>query len=70
MRCETVMAEDLCVVVSNGSYGIDAKEKGLFKNPLGRIRCAVCPRCGYTEMYIDDPENIRALMEKRKEQWK
>ena len=64
------MAEDLCVVTSNNNWGIVAKEDGWFKKQLGSIRCAVCPQCGYTEMYIDDPEDIKGLMEKRKEQWK
>ena len=41
------MVENLEVMVSNGGYGIDVREKGMFKNAIGKIKCAVCPECGY-----------------------
>ena len=66
LRCEAAMVEDLEVMVTNGGYGIVAKEKGMFKNSLGKIKCAVCPECGYTETYIDDPQSIKNLIEKNK----
>ena len=34
---------------------------------MGKIKCAVCPECGYTETYIDSPENIKKLADKNKE---
>ena len=52
LRCENEMVENLEVMVSNGGYGIDVREKGMFKNAIGKIKCAVCPECGYTENYI------------------
>jgi predicted nucleic-acid-binding Zn-ribbon protein len=61
LRCEAEMIENLEVMVTNGGYGIDVREKGLFKTSLGRIKCAVCPECGYTETYIDDTEKIKNL---------
>ena len=67
LRCEAAMVEDLNVMVTNAGYGIEVREKGFFKGALGKIRCAVCPECGYTEMYIDEPENIKRLAEKRKQ---
>ena len=60
------MVEDLNVSVTNGGYGIDVREKGIFKGSLGKIKCAVCPDCGYTETYIDNTENIKKLAEKNK----
>ena len=66
LRCETTMVEDLTVMVTNGGYGVEVREKGMFKASLGQIKCAVCPECGYTETYIDNPENIRKLAEKDK----
>ncbi len=66
LRCDTVMVEDLAVMVTNGGYGVDVREKGMFKSSLGKIKCAVCPECGYTETYIDSPENIKKLTEKNK----
>lgn len=61
LRCETEMVENLTVMVTNGGYGIDVREKGMFKGFLGKIKCAVCPQCGYIETYIDDTGKIRKL---------
>ena len=55
------MVDDLTVMVSNGAYGIDVREKGMFKNALAKIKCAVCPECGYTETYVDDTEKIKKI---------
>ena len=65
LRCEVEMIEDLTVMVTSGGYGIDVREKGMFKRSLGKIKCAVCPECGYTETYIDDTENIKKLIDKK-----
>ena len=59
------MTEDLTVMVTNGGYGIDVREKGMFKGSLGKIKCAVCPECGYTETYLDDTASIKKLIEKK-----
>ena len=63
LRCETEMVEDLSVAVSYGGYGIDVRKNGIFKTPLEKIRCAVCPECGYTEMYVEATESIRKLID-------
>ena len=65
LRCETTMVEDLNVMVTNGGYGIDVRQKGMFKGSLGKIKCAVCPECGYTETYIDDTEDIKKIIQKK-----
>lgn len=57
------MVEDLNIMVTNGGYGVDVREKGVFKSSLGKIKCAVCPECGYTETYIDNPDAIKKLIE-------
>ena len=64
LRCEKEMVEDLTVMVTNGGYGVDVRQKGMFKGSLGRIKCAVCSECGYTETYIEDTENIKKLINK------
>ena len=66
LRCESLMTEDLLVMVSSGGYGVDVREKGMFKGALGRLKCAVCPQCGYTETYIENTENLKKLSEKTK----
>ena len=64
LRCETAMIEDLAVMVTNGGYGVDVRQKGLFKGSLGKLKCAVCPRCGYTELYLEGLEAIQRLTAK------
>ena len=64
LRCENEMVENLEVMVSNGGYGIGVREKGMFKNAIGKIKCAVCPECGYTENYIENTDKIKKLVEK------
>ena len=64
IRCQSAMVEDLSVMVTNGGYGIDVREKGMFKGSLGRIKCAVCPECGWVETYIENTEAIKKLGEK------
>lgn len=61
LRCEAVMVENLMVMVTNGGYGVDVRERGMFKRALGRLKCAVCPECGYTETYVEDTEHIKKL---------
>lgn len=65
LRCETEMVEDLSVMVTNGGYGVDIREKGMFKTSLGKMKCAVCPECGYTETYIDQTERLKKLIENK-----
>ena len=64
LRCKKEMIENLNVMVSNGGYGIDVREKGAFKSALGKIKCAVCPICGYTELYIENTEKIKQIINK------
>ena len=62
LRCETEMVENLEVMVSNGGYGIDVREKGMFKSAIERIKCAVCPECWYTETYVENTDKIKKLV--------
>lgn len=66
LRCNTKMVDDLTVMVNNGGYGLHIREQGMFKDSLGKIRCAVCPECGYTETYIENPDKIKKLVRKDK----
>ena len=63
LRCQTVMVEDLSVMVTNGAYGVEVREKGLFRGSLGKLKCAICPKCGYAETYLNDTERIQRLFE-------
>ena len=62
LRCDEVMLEDLDVKVEDAAYGIKITQQGIFKDNLGKIKCAVCPNCGYTEMYIQDTTKIKKLV--------
>ena len=66
LRCQAEMVENLEVMVTNGGYGIDVREKGMFKGSLGKIKCAVCPECGYVETYVENTESIKKLTDKQK----
>ena len=61
LRCQEDMVDDLDVMVSAGAYGIDVREHGIFKLPIAKIKCAVCPSCGHVETYIDNPESVKKL---------
>ena len=60
LRCDTEMVEDLDVKVEGGAYGIKITQQGIFK-------CAVCPECGYTEIYIQDISKVKKLILKNKD---
>ena len=60
------MVEELELNSTGDATGLYVKEKGLFKGSLGNIKCAVCPRCGYVETYVDTVEKINKLIEKRR----
>ncbi|WP_370771661.1 nucleic acid-binding protein [Faecalibacillus intestinalis] len=57
IRCNIEMIEDLDVKVT---------QQGIFKENLGKIKCAVCPECGYTETYIQDTSKIKKLFLNKK----
>jgi len=66
LRCEAQMVEDMAVMVTNKHIGIEVREQGMFKMPLEKIKCAVCPNCGYVETYVETSYFIRKLAEKDK----
>lgn len=61
LRCHAEMVEDLDVKVEGGAYGLKVTQQGILKENLGKFKCAVCPECGYTETYIQDPAKIKKL---------
>ena len=67
LRCNTEMAEDLDIKVEGAPYGLKITQQGIFKENLGKFKCAVCPECGYTETYIEDTTKIKKLVLDKKE---
>ena len=67
LRCNVEMVENLDVKVEGAAYGIKITEQGIFKSNLGKLKCAVCPECGYTETYIQDTTKIKTLVQDKKE---
>ena len=59
-KCGTVMRANLRRKVNGGGYGIvvhvDEKQK---KTTIDAVKVAVCPECGYTEMYLEDLTNLK-----------
>lgn len=39
----------------------------IFKDNLGKLKCAVCPKCGFAETYIQDTSKIKKLTLNNKE---
>ena len=58
IRCECEMRENYDVKVEGGAYGLKIAKPGLFKDNLGKIHVAICPECGYIELYLDDIAKI------------
>lgn len=52
------MIEDYDVKVEGAAYGLKVTKPGIFKENLGKIHCAVCPKCGYIEFYLEDTTKI------------
>ena len=67
IRCNTEMVEDLDIKVEGGAYRIKITQQGLFKDNLGKLKCAVCPKCGFAETYIQDISKIKKLTLNNKE---
>jgi len=65
MRAE--MTENLDLRIRGSAMSLAASVKGsLFSKPLAEIRLAVCPECGYSEIYVEDTAPIRAGINKTK----
>ena len=52
------MQEKLDVKVEGAAYGLKITEPGIFKENLGKVCAAVCPSCGYLELYIEDTAKL------------
>ncbi|MCI8592610.1 MAG: hypothetical protein HFI88_09770 [Lachnospiraceae bacterium] len=53
IRCETEMNDGYALFEGSSRWRIFAAEdKGLFPRETGRLSCAVCPVCGYVELYV------------------
>lgn len=67
LRCNMRMIENLDVKVEGSAYGLKVTQQGVFKDNLGKFKCAVCPECGYTETYVQDTSKIKKLELDKKE---
>lgn len=59
LRCDSEMTENLDVKVEGEAVGLKVTEQGIFKDNLGKLCCAVCPECGYAELYLNDTSKIK-----------
>lgn len=62
IRCNAEMIEDLDIKVEGAAYGVKVTQQGIFQNNLGKLKCAVCPQCGYTETYIQDTSKLKKII--------
>lgn len=61
IKCDVEMVEELDIKVEGAAYGLKVTKQGIFKDNLGKLECAVCPKCGYTEIYIKDTSKIKKI---------
>ena len=59
IRCTREMVENLDVKVEGGAYGLKITKQGIFTDNLGKVSCAVCPKCGYIGFYLKDVSKIK-----------
>ena len=52
------MRENYDVKVEDAAYGLKITEQGIFKDNLGKVHVAVCPECGYLELYLEDTAKL------------
>ena len=60
LRCENEMAEDFSIIPSNGVSHIE-----LIKNRdmMSNFKYAVCSKCGYTEIYMNDIQKVKKILQ-------
>lgn len=58
LRCDSEMKTDYDVKVEGAAYGLKITEPGIFRDNLGKVHAAVCPKCGYLEFYLDNTDKI------------
>ena len=59
IRCEFEMRENYDVKIEGGAYGLKITKQGIFKDNLGKVHVAVCPKCGYLEFYLGDTDKLK-----------
>ncbi len=68
LRCNGAMVEglDLKTTVNADKLRlVRPNTSGVMpKNFLGEVKAAVCPECGYLELYLADPEKVRQYQQK------
>ena len=59
IRCKCKMSEDIDIKVEGAAYGLKITKPGIFKDNLGKVHAAICPKCGYIELYLEDTSKIQ-----------
>ncbi len=62
IKCGKQMAENYKI----GSNGLRIITQGFLMQPIAEIKCAVCPGCGYVELYINDTKNFNEILDKKR----
>ena len=60
LRCENEMAEDFSIIPSNGVSHIELIKN---KDMMSNFKYAVCSKCGYTEIYVNDIQKVEKILQ-------
>lgn len=53
-RCDVEMTEGYALYGSDSHWRLMlAEDKKWFPKEIGRLSCAVCPECGYVELFVE-----------------
>lgn len=57
LRCQAPMNEEMEPITTEGMW-IYVKKVGKWR-ASGKLKCAVCLECGYTELYVKNTEKLK-----------
>ena len=61
IRCGTEMKENCDIKVEGAGYGIflSSVDNKLFGGRMGKLKVAICPKCGEVSVYLEDLEKLK-----------
>lgn len=61
LRCNTEMVDNLLACAGATDLRLAIMNFGIIKKYSERPKAAVCPKCGYVELYMEEPAKVLKL---------